>query len=241
MNHKHERTVVIMQPCYLPWMGYFEQIARGDMFVLLDTVQFEKQSWQCRNQLKTTNNLPFWLTVPIAAHPLQTAICDILIARDGGRWRMAHLKSITMALSRAPFYEEIIPVFESLLSRDWERLADMNVDGIRRIAHLLGLTPEWKKASELPVGGTKADLVLDICRHFGATCCYVSQGSRYLELQVQEFYEAGVEIVFQTWPHPTYPQRGAGFVSHLSVVDALMNAGPGEVREFIQVRKDSVR
>lgn len=196
MNHKYERTVVIMQPSYLPWMGYFEQIARADMFVVLDTVQFEKQSWQCRNRLKRSNNLPFWLTVPIAAHPLQTAICDILIARDGGRWRMAHLRSIAVALSRAPFYQEVVPVFESLLAYDWEHLVDMNVDGIRRIALLLGLIPEWKKASELPVGGKKADLVLNICRYLGATCCYISQGSRsYLEPRVQEFHEAGVEIV----------------------------------------------
>lgn len=57
-------------------------MARADNFVLLDTVQLEKQSWQCRNRLKSVQGEPFWLTVPLAAHDLNTV--DVGREASGG-------------------------------------------------------------------------------------------------------------------------------------------------------------
>lgn len=228
-------SVAIAQPTYLPWMGYFEQIARADVFVVLDSVQFEKQSWQCRNHLRSADGETFWLSVPIAAHPLDVLIQDVRIARGKNKWREKHLRSISASLGRAPFYQDVYPHVESWLSHDYEMLVDLNVDGIRRFAELLGLAPEWRVASQLPVMGTRGDLVLSICQHLGAARYCASAGSRgYLESMTPRFRDAGVEIVFQEWTHPTYPQRGEGFTSHLPVIDALMNAGPAAVRDMLR-------
>lgn len=227
-------TVVIAQPTYVPWMGYFEQIARADIFVVLDSVQFEKKSWQSRNRLRDASGEPFWLTVPIAAHPQDTRIGDIRIASARRGWPVKHLRSIERSLRRAPFFDEVYPTVESWLSGDFEKLVDVNVNGIRLIAEMLELKPVWRYASSMPVTGVKGDLVLDICRHVGAARDYVSAGARgYLEPMRPRFTSAGVELAFQEWDHPTYPQRGAGFVSHLSVIDALMNVGPATVRRMI--------
>ena len=57
--------IAIAQPTYLPWLGYFDLIDQVDAFVFLDNVQFEKQSWQQRNRIKTPTGLQ-WLTVPVA-------------------------------------------------------------------------------------------------------------------------------------------------------------------------------
>jgi hypothetical protein len=228
-------TIVIAQPTYLPWMGYFEQIASADVFVVLDNVQFERQSWQCRNRLRGASGEPFWLSVPVAAHPLDVLIRDARIALRKPKWREKHLKSISASLGRAPFYQEVYPYVESWLSRDYEMLVDLNVDGIRLIAESLGLTPEWRFASQLPISGAKGDLVLDICRHLCAGTYCASAGSRgYLEPMMPQFRDAGVEMVFQDWIHPTYPQRGEGFASHLSVIDALMNVGPAAVSDMLK-------
>lgn len=228
-------TVVISQPTYLPWTGYFEQIARADVFVALDNVQFEPRSWQCRNRLRDKRGEPFWLSVPIAAHSRDATIRDVRIAGDQPGWRASHLNSITSSLGRAPFFDEIFPDLESWLTLDHEMLAELNVDGIRRVAESLGLAPEWTTSSHLPVSGAKGDLILDICRHLGASTYYTGAGSRaYLEPLVPRFRDAGIEVVFQDWVHPTYPQRGEGFVSHLSVADALMNVGPAAVRAMVK-------
>jgi hypothetical protein len=228
-------TVVISQPTYLPWIGYFEQIARADVVVFLDSVQFEPRSWQCRNRLRSVRGEPFWLSVPVAAHARDTTIRDIRIAGDQPAWRATHLSSISVSLGRAPFFEEVFPHLETWLTCDHEMLADLNVDGIRRLAESLDLAPEWKTSSQLPVDSAKGDLILDICRHLGAAVYYTGAGSRaYLEPLVTRFEDAGVEVVFQDWVHPTYPQRGEGFVSHLSVADALMNVGPVAVRDMLK-------
>lgn len=231
------RTIVITQPTYFPWTGYFEQLRGADVFVVLDSVQFEAQSWQCRNRLRGVNGETFWLTVPVASHPLDTPLKDVRISRDRPKWRVNHLKSIQGALGRGPFFKETFPLFEQWLATDYERLVDLNVAGIQCVADLLGIQTEWVNASELPVGGTKGDLVLNICRHLGATTYKANAGSRdYLEPMIPQFREHGIEIVFQDWPHPVYPQRGEGFVSHMAVVDALANVGAAEVRRMIGVQ-----
>ena len=76
-------TIAISQPTYLPWLGYFDLIDQSDTFVLLDSVQFEKQSWQQRNRIKTPSGL-LWLTVPVVFRGrLEQRIHEVEI-RDAG-------------------------------------------------------------------------------------------------------------------------------------------------------------
>lgn len=230
-------TAVIAQPTYLPWMGFFEQIARADVYVFLDTVQFERQSWQTRNRLKGTRGEPFWLSVPVAAHHLEDPLGSIRIAPREPTWRRKHLRSMEVALEKAPFFREIFPVVREVLERPHELLLELNIDFIRRVCGLLGLAPRLLRASELGVTGAKADLVLAICRALGVDGYYAAEGSRsYLEPALPRFEDAGIAVTFQAWLHPVYPQVGPGFVSHLSVLDALCNLGPGGVRERILPR-----
>lgn len=227
-------TVVITQPTYMPWLGYFEQMAAADDFVILDTVQFTKQSWQSRNRIKGANGAPLWLTVPIASHPLDTPIHDIRIASTPPQWPRKHLKSIAAGLKSAPYFHRVFPHVEAWLETGFTHLADLNIAGIQMFADLLGLAPRLYRASELGVGGRRSHLLLDILERLHADDYYASLGSQvYLEADRPLFEAAGIAIRYQTWTHPVYPQRGPGFVSHLSVVDALMNIGPEAARRLI--------
>lgn len=228
------RTAVITQPTYLPWLGYFEQIAQADVFVILDTVQFEKQSWQCRNRLKGSNGEPFWLTVPLAQHPLDTPLHQIRIAPNARKWADKHLRSMTVGLGRAAAFREVYPLIAEWMSAPYEYLVDLNIAGIRLFSQMLGLAPEIIRASDLQPRGQKAELVVDLCRQVNATRYYAAAGSReYLDEQPQLFSDAGIALEYQGWPHPTYPQQGPGFVSHLAVPDALMNLGPVATRALL--------
>ena len=93
-----KRTAVIAQPTYLPWLGYFEQMLRAEVFIFLDSVQFERCSWQCRNRIKGANGEPFWLTVPTTRHPLKTPISEVLVAPERADW--ASLRAIDFPLLR---------------------------------------------------------------------------------------------------------------------------------------------
>lgn len=225
-------TVVITQPTYIPWLGYFEQMAQADKFIFLDTVQFEKQSWQCRNRLKTHSNEPFWLSVPLAPHPLQTPINKVQISPDRPSWRRKHLASIRASLGGAPYFKAVFPTIQTWLETEHAGLCELNISGILAIASLLQLEPTILRASELQPEGSRTELVVNLCRQANATRYYSAAGSKvYLDEPL--FAEHNIELTYQTWPHPVYPQQREPFVSHLSIVDALMNIGPEATRRLL--------
>jgi hypothetical protein len=221
-------TVAISQPTFLPWLGYFNLIASADVFVLLDTVQFEKRSWQSRNRVRTTRGDIQWLSVPVSGQPQSTSIHDIRIAPDPPGWRRKQVKTIEQNLRRAPFFEEVEALYRTILGESATHtfLADLNIDFIHAVNRILGIDTRLVRCSELPVNGKRADLLLDVCRHFGATTYLSNVGSAvYLEASRLEFAAADMDIIYQNWPHPEYGQTGPGFISHLSCIDAIACMG----------------
>jgi WbqC-like protein family len=222
-------------------MGYFEQVAKADVFVFLDTVQFVARSWQSRNRLKGNVGEPFWLSVPVAAHPRTARLMDIRISADQRRWRRKHLRSIRMHLGSAPYFESVYPKVEQWISAEYEYLVNLNIAGIKMLSALLQLSPAFIRASELNVGGKRTRLLVNLCKQVGANRYYSSAGSRaYIDQEAHVFAEAGIEVVYQRWQHPIYPQRDTPFVSNLAVIDALMNIGPQATRSLIIARADNI-
>lgn len=224
--------LAIQQPTYLPWLGYFEQIARCDVFVFLDSVQFERHSWQNRNRLRTVAGKRFWLTVPVEHAPLHTPIKDITVLRKNDVWVRKHINSLQASLGRAPYFKTFGHLIERWIGHDVLMLADLNIALITDIARSLGLNPTFIRASDLSLTQSKSALVVEICRHIGASRYYSAAGAQaYLEEHL--FADIGVTLEYQTWAHPSYTQIGPGFTSHLSAVDALMNVGADQVRKMI--------
>lgn len=227
------KTAVITQPTYLPWLGYFEQMARADVFVFLDSVQFVQRSWHCRNRLRGPDGQPFWLSVPVAKQEREVALKDTRISTDQP-WKTKHLQSIKHNLGRAPFFPRIFPEIENWLNTDFEFLADLNIAGIRMVAGWLDLQPQILRSSELQAGGRNIELLVNICREVKADHYYSSLGSKaYIDNDPEAFSREGVELEYQHWAHPIYDQGGGEFVSHMAAFDALCHLGPERVRALI--------
>ena len=93
------------QPAYLPWGGFIERISLSDVFIILDDVQFEKNSFTNRNQIKTSNG-PTWLTVPVSLKGhTSSSIKDIEIANNKP-WHKKHWKTIQQNYKKSPFFRE---------------------------------------------------------------------------------------------------------------------------------------
>jgi hypothetical protein len=156
------------------------------------------------------------------------------ISPDEIGWRKKHLRIIQTCLEKAPFFDDIFPLVEAWLTTEYSFLVDLNIAGIKMIAQILQLEPEFVRASDLQHHGQSTRLLLNLCQQVGVDHYYSSLGSKdYMEPEEYLFSEAGISLTYQHWEHPTYPQRGNDFVSHLSVIDALMNVGPEAVRSFI--------
>lgn len=217
-------TCAIMQPTYLPWAGYLALMASVDHFVLLDDVQYERKSWQCKNRILVDGAVKT-LEVPVTKQPLTEKIENIVID-DAKPWRQAHLRELSSAYSHAPYGTAAIDLVSMSLERGLEKLAEQNTDLLRALARVLGIATPLVLASELRCGGRRSEHVAEICRAVGADSYLSPPGAReYLE-QDRFAETSGISLhYFQFDPAP-YPQFGADeFASHLSIIDVIANGG----------------
>jgi len=215
--------VTAHQPAYLPWLGLLHKAALADTFVLVDTVQFERDSFVNRNRLRCPEGWR-WLTVPVLAKGHMTA--DMRSLRIAPRpWARKHRTALQMFYGRAPFFAEHAPFLDDLYQRDWELIVDLCEHTLLYLFRAFDIGARLVRASTLGLSGTKSDLVLDLCRATGArTFVFGALGRRYA--QIDAFVAAGIHTVFQDYQHPSYPQAYPGFVPAMNAFDLLMNVGP---------------
>ena len=228
----------IAQPTFLPWLGYFNLISQADVFIVLDDVQFEKQSWQCRNRIKGRDGREIMLTVPVKKHRFGEHIKDVWLAKNVEASVERHLKTMQQAYSKAPHYDQIYSFVSAFSSaNENKKLRWYCMDFILNSLTLLHIdAPVLIQSKETKSRGAKADLVLDLCEEVGATTYLAQAGAKgYLEPRRALFDHAGIEIVYQDYEHPEYQQIGKGdFMSHLSIIDALFNCGWGETEKMVK-------
>jgi hypothetical protein len=214
-------NVVIMQPTYLPWVGYFDLIDQADVFVFLDSVQFERQSWQQRNRIKTHNG-PLWLTVPVLRR-LEQTICEVKINNTAG-WRRKHWLTLSASYAKAPYWSVYGPRLQEVYDREWESLAELNITLIQLVAGFLGLERKFVRTSEMaPLKGHKADMLIDLCERFQATEYLSPVGSREYLADDLAFRARGIELKFNEYEHPVWPQQFGEFVPYMSAIDLVLN------------------
>ena len=214
--------VAIHQPQYLPWLGYFHKMHRADAFVFLDTVQFKKNEFQNRNRIKGSNG-PQWLTVPVL-QKLGQDIRDVRI-NTTVRWQKKHIAALRSCYGRAPYFDEYRESLEHILDRPWELMSDLNIEVTRLFASLFGIDTPLFVASEMGSFPDDRDRrLIEITRKLGGGSYLAGIGGKdYMDLSLWK--EAQIDVLFQEFEHPEYPQVFDGFTSHLSAVDLLFNTG----------------
>jgi hypothetical protein len=217
--------VSINQPAYLPWLGYYHRIAISDLHIVLDHVQFEKNSYVNRNKVRTKDGW-CWLTVPVKTKGRfgNLPIAELEIA-DDARWAEKHWATIRQNYAAAAHFAAHGPFFQSLYARHWSRLAALMQEINGYVLGQLGISTRLVYSSQMDSRKTKSELVLELCRAAGATV-YLSGplGRDYLDEGA--FAAAGIRIAYHDYRHPTYCQLYAGFEPGMSAIDVLFNYGP---------------
>jgi hypothetical protein len=218
----------IMQPTYLPWIGYFDMIDQVDTFVLLDHVQFSKQSWQQRNRIKTPNGLE-WLTVPVDVKgKSRQAIVEVRL--HAAHFAKKHVHALEMHYARAAYGAAFLRELADLLLREppWESLAELNVALIGWLCRALGILTPVVRSSTLSPQGERTEALVSICQQLGGTQYLSALGSaEYLLGDLHVFEVAGIPVTFHHYVHPRYTQLYPPFVPYASAIDLLCNEGPG--------------
>lgn len=217
------KTCVIMQPTYLPWLGYFDLIEKSDVFVFLDHVQFSKQSWQQRNRIRDKNG-ELLLTIPVKHNAIKESVINSIQIDNGKNSLKKHLKSIQLNYRKAKNYGLYMDELELIYSREYEKLMDLNIELIKFGCKILKIEPNFIYSSKLGVTGDRVESLIDICHKVNAEKYLSPVGSKgYIE-QNNIFSENGIELSYQNYQHPEYKQVDfADFVSHLSFIDYIFN------------------
>jgi hypothetical protein len=189
--------ISIHQPAYLPWLGYFDKINKSDLFIFLDTVQFQKNSFQNRNLILKKNDTPMWLTVPIEKNHFE--IIHKIKIHNGFNWKKKHYDSIRFNYSGTKNFNKIFRKLHQFYNREWVFLNDICYDMLIFFCDLLNIKTKIIKLSEEEnILGQKSDLILNICKKYNAKTYYSGiNGKSYLDLT--KFEQEKINVIFQNF------------------------------------------
>ena len=219
-------NVVILQPSYIPWRGYFDQIRRADLFIFYDDVQYDKHGWRNRNQIKTAQGKQ-WLTIPVHSAGVTQGIPIKDVKIDQGKpWAKNHLKALKISYSKAPCFKKYLPLLESFYGRLDEFIADFTIETTIALTRELGNHhTRFMRSSELEgIDGQKTDRLVQILKRVGATH-YVSGPSAQDYIEAEKFAAANISLEYMQYDYPEYPQLYPPYDPFVSVLDLLVMLG----------------
>ena len=218
------RRIAVLQPGYLPWLGFFDQMVRSDLFIYYDDVQFDVHGWRNRNRIKGPGGL-VWLTVPVRHSGRNKPSINEIEIDTRYPWIRKHLGTIAQFYRRAPHFEPYFTELSQVLSQPWTLLVELDLALIEMLRRWLGIGTETHRASSLGIGGERSDRLLDICERLGANT-YLSGDAAKDYLDVDLFHEHGISVEWQAYEHPVYSQLHGDFAPYVSVLDLILNVGP---------------
>lgn len=219
--------IAILQPTFLPWLGWFDIADQVDALVILDDVAFSKQSWQQRNRLRTPKGLEY-ATVPVLSSGRSgQAILDVQLA--DARFVGKLERMISGSYASAPYHKELFPSFCQALRKAAATggLSDLNLGLIVWFFSVLGISTRWQTSGSLQAPGKRGEHVAALCELVGASEYLSPAGSEdYLMKDREAFDRRNIRVQLHEYVHPEYQQAFQPFIPFASVLDLLLNEGP---------------
>jgi hypothetical protein len=194
------RSLAVLQPHYIPWAGFFDLIGSCDDLVLLNSVQFSKNSFFNRNRLSGPNGV-FWLTIPVRSNHSTQLIQETRV--NGHDWIKKHRRSLEQCLSKDKYFEIYIDEWRATFNdcQQFERLADINFVWLKTILKQLSKGPSIHQSESFDFSGAdKNSRLISYCHALGATT-YRTGPKALSYLDINHFRDAGISIEVITYKH----------------------------------------
>ena len=215
---------VILQPGYIPWLGFFNQMMLADVFIFLDDVQYDKRGWRNRNKINGSN-AAIWLTIPVKSKGKYHQKLNEAEIDNSTSWPQKHLCSIKHNYFRTPFFEKYFPEVESILLRPWKKLVDLDIALIELMAGWLEIKTKTLLASDLKIENSdKTGRLVEICKWTGIND-YLSGPLCMDYMDFQQLESNNINLWLHHYQHPKYTQQSKEFIPYLSTLDLLFNEG----------------
>ena len=233
------KKIAILQSNYIPWKGYFDLINRVDEFIFYDDVQYTKNDWRNRNQIKTSNGL-IWLSIPIETkgHISENKkINEVKVINNS--WRKKHWKSIQNSYSKSPYFKDYKEIFEQLyLSSNETYLSKINYKFILAINNILMINTKISYSSDYILEGDKNERIINLCKQANASK-YISGPAAKDYINIELFKQENINLEWMDYSnYREYPQLYPPFVHNVSILDLIFNCGKDSLNYIIEENKN---
>lgn len=229
-----------IQPGYLPWLGYFEQMLRVDVFIIADEMQFSSSGWTHRNRVRGPHGA-HWLNLPARPEHLQR-ICDVRLD-PSVPWVHDHLTTLRHFYAASRHAAPILAELAAVMRQDARRMTEASMPILRWLAEQLEITTPLVVSSEhqlercyqerFPDQPGPTHRIIAFLAELGADELLEGEsGQAYLDVALCKRH--GIRVEFQRYAHPTYRQLHEPFLSHLSVLDLLLCEGKVAARRILR-------
>jgi hypothetical protein len=224
----------LMQPTFLPWLGYFALMRAADVFVVLDDFQFVRRSFHQRNRLFLGKDRFDWVTVPVE-HRGDQEVTLASVAPRLKEFRGKLLGSLRHAYAGTAHLRALLPEIERWIGAEHASLAELNVGFLRMCAAWLGIETPLVSSASLGSDGTRSARIADLLRRAGARTYLSARGAAGYMIDEAVFPLPDVVTVFQAYePAPYRQAQATTFVPYLSALDAVLQLGPDGARAALE-------
>lgn len=228
INENANSSIGIMQPTFLPWLGYFSLMQQVDIFILLDNVQLSKQSWQVRNRIRNKKGDKIWLTLPIQKTNLSKKINETLLSEDP-RYKTKIVNTFQHNYSKTEYFDEAFDLLNKSVNSDSKKLSELTCGFIKDVKNMIGITTPIMTSSEINlINENRESRLIDLIQYFNCNEYLSPVGSRdYLsEKDSKDLFEKNnISIKYLNFYHPTYKQTSKEFIEQMSILDCISNVG----------------
>ncbi|AMO84407.1 WbqC-like protein family protein [Solibacillus isronensis B3W22] len=222
----------IMQPTYLPWLGFFKMMNQVDIFVILDDVQFSKRSWQQRNKISLSNQEKM-LTIPCITKGLRHQRINEVHLDLSMNWKLQHKKTLEQAYRNYPYFSELQSILE-IYNEPTNKLSEFTIAIIKEIANKANITPKFILSSELDATGVKSEYLLNICNELGVTEYVSAAGSKEYIEEEGLFAQSDIFVTYEQSESFIYKQYNEKpTLPYLSSIDYIANHGYLSMKEEV--------
>lgn len=227
--------VAIHQPHYFPWLGYLAKMASVEKFILLDRVQLEKSSYMIRNRITDLDGNIKYLTISAEKHGFLEKEYREIRTKEFAVYTDRQKNLICDAYKKSEYFDQIWNAIFPIFSEEHEFLCDATIHSINILREIFSINTPLVLQSDIEINDNvkRGKLVLELCKAVGADAYYAGRGASMEYLDLEEFEQEGVHVVYQNFCHPVYEQIGNhSFISGLSALDLLFNQGIERSREI---------
>lgn len=227
--------VGIMQPYFVPYIGYFSLIKHSDLFILFDPVQFIRHGWIERNRILKQNEGWLYIQVPLIKNDSRNTLIKNCFIDNTKDWKSKIKAQLQPYKKFAPYYFKVLNIVNIVFDNDYKDIVSLNKAFLEEICSYLGIERRIFIFSEMNLDIEEAkeadEWALNICKKIESKerIHYINPIGGMEFFNVEKYHQNNIDISFQKMNLLEYDQSREHFEVGLSILDVLMFNSPKDV------------